>query len=434
MKNINNQNSLKSMADIIFIALLLAVSLFSSCEEELGDTDKTPPPLPANIQQKEAISGGAIITYDVPEVIDLLYIQARYVINGVERISKSTTYENTLTVSGFGEIKEYDVWISSVDKSGNRSDESKITVTPLTPPADLAFSTMKVEEAFGGIAVSLTNEAEATLIVETAVKDTLGFWQVLDSRATDKENEEFIIKDGVVFLDDAQEFKIYIKDRWDNVSDTLPKTLKPLFEELIDFNHIETSSYADDDDSWPGSLYLPRFVTDGISTNNNNYIYHSGPNTNFPVSLTIDLGTEIKISSYKMFTRYNYEYRNHCFKSWQIWARADAPPLTTDADPDFAPAKTGWEIGDTYANVDGDPGWTLISQAATTRPSGPDGPVTSEDIAYGRAGEIHAIPINIAKSRTFRYVKLCIQTSYSNSYAAIAEMSFYGEYQGEKPN
>lgn len=434
MENIRERNILKIRTSILCIVSLMTISLFTSCENEsdMSYGDSVPPPLPTNITQESAVPGGVIISYDVPTVVDLLYVQARYMVNGTERKSKSSSYENTLTVSGFGEVKEYDVWISSVDKSGNYSDEEKISVTPLTPQSDLSFESLKVDNAFGGIVVTFTNDSKADLIVETLVKDSLGFWQVLDSRATSSISEEYIIKDGIEFLDEAQEFKTYIKDRWGNGSDTLSRSLKPLFEEFFDFNHVTTEQNDDDDPSWPGANYYAKYLTDGIITNGNKYIYHSGAGTNFPVSLSIDLGVEAKISSYKMYPRYGYEYKNHCIKKWQIWARLDTPPETTEADPDFAP-EDNLQIGDNYANIDGDTGWVLISQTYTTRPSGPDGPRATEDIAYGRAGEDHSIPIDIAKNKTFRYLKLCIQESYSNVHASIAELSFYGEYQEAKP-
>ncbi|MFV0592912.1 MAG: DUF4959 domain-containing protein [Draconibacterium sp.] len=437
MKKIKIQNRLKNnVTGILSVVLFFSLSLFFSCDDEESAVDGIPPSTPVNIMVKEAIPGGAIISYDIPIDKDLLYVQARYEVNGIERTSKATPYENTLTVDGFGEIKEYSIWISAVDKSGNRSAEEKVMITPLIPPADMAFATLRADEAFGGIVVRFDNEAKKELIIETMVKDSVGMWQTLDNRASKKEKEEFLIKDGIVFSDSPQEFLIFLRDRWGNVSDSLLAELKPMYEEEIDFHHVETSSYADDDDWWPNAnnQYVAKNLTDGIFNYSNNYIYHAGPNTTWPVSLTIDLGTEIKISSYKLYPRWTFEYKNHCLKSWQIWARLDAPPVTTEDDPDFAPARNGnWKIGDVYANIEGDSGWMLISQTSTARPSGPDGPITSDDIAYARAGEDHSIPLDIAKSYEFRYVKFCIQTSYSNSYASCAEVTFFGEYQGEKP-
>jgi hypothetical protein len=98
------QNIYKA-AYLPILAIALATSQFS-CKKTDGyntivSTDKTRPGPVSNVKVVN-FSGGATITYALPDSKNILYVQATYKINDkASRQTKSSYYSDSITVSGF---------------------------------------------------------------------------------------------------------------------------------------------------------------------------------------------------------------------------------------------------------------------------------------------------------------------------------------------
>ena len=91
----------------IFLLLLAAGALFS-CQEEF------------NVEQVEQVSGGAILSYVLPDDRDLLYVQAEYTLDtGEKMIVKSSMYGTQIKIDGFAKAEPRKVTLYAVDRSHN---------------------------------------------------------------------------------------------------------------------------------------------------------------------------------------------------------------------------------------------------------------------------------------------------------------------------
>ena len=94
-----------------------------------------------------------------------------------------------------------------------------------------AFGTINVEVAFGGATITLENEEKGNLIVNVLSKDSLDQWYSVRTEYTSIKNIKLPLRG---FKSDERVFGVYLRDRWDNVTDTLFTTLTPLEEYKLD--------------------------------------------------------------------------------------------------------------------------------------------------------------------------------------------------------
>src|SRR5690606_19938994 len=121
----------------------------------------------------------------LPEDNDVLYVVGEYEIRpGVGYNVKSSYYSNSLTVVGFGTTDEYTVDLYVVDRSGNRSEKTTVSITPLPSPVQTAFETLDYVQGFGGIFLTFENTAKANLVTNVLVKDAHGEWVEYDKYYT----------------------------------------------------------------------------------------------------------------------------------------------------------------------------------------------------------------------------------------------------------
>ena len=116
---------------ILFILLLGIVA--TACKDEMF-TGQTPVDgvAPLQIKNPEVINveGGALITYDLPDEEDLLYVEAKYKRNSGEvAIAQASVYTDTLKIEGLGDTTRREVQITTVDRSFNRSAAIGVDVT-----------------------------------------------------------------------------------------------------------------------------------------------------------------------------------------------------------------------------------------------------------------------------------------------------------------
>ena len=161
------------------ILMITCMILCFSCSEEnhrvpLLD-DPTIPGQVSNVQV-EALPGAVKLTYDLPNSLNLSYIKAECLINGVLREVKASSNTNTLTVDGFADVSDYTVNLYSVSRSEKVSEPVTLQVKPLTPPFQEVFSNIRLIEDWGGVSALFENPSEAELAITIIDKDDDGFW------------------------------------------------------------------------------------------------------------------------------------------------------------------------------------------------------------------------------------------------------------------
>ena len=90
-------------------------------------------------------------------------------INGKERIIKGLPYVNKLTIEGVWQVGDYQVILKSIDKSRNES-EPLLTISPLTPPVEFIYNSLKVEDSFGRVSLTWENPTRENIILEVFKK------------------------------------------------------------------------------------------------------------------------------------------------------------------------------------------------------------------------------------------------------------------------
>jgi hypothetical protein len=386
-----------------FISILFFVTLLISCKEEVNVYFDRNAPAPANVAdiKVEATPGGAIITYKIPVDPNLSYIKAVYEIQpGIFREAKSSYYTDKVALVGFGDTLSHDVKLFSVGKNEKESEPLLVNFKPLIAPVQSAFKMLDVSPTFGGVNVSFKNSTQANLAI-VLIEDTtgLGTWAPVTTFYTAALEGSFSARGY-----DAMErkFAIYLRDRWNNRSDTFVKVLTPLYEELIDKNTFKGIALPSD----AALLDIGKKVDilfDGI-TNLQANLYATLSTNTIPQWFTFDMGKTVVISRFKAFHRKNYAYAANVPEIFELW-------------------------GSNSPNINGswDSSWQLLGKFNSFKPSGlPSGKLSTDDVDYavvnGEDFEFKVIPPAV------RYVRFKTLKTYGDiGQVVLSELTFWGE-------
>lgn len=401
-----------------FKAFMISVALgclLGACsrEKSVGPIDDAgaAPGEVSNVQVTN-IAGGAKISYTLPGDPDLFYVEADYEIRpGVKEQAKSSYYGNTLVVQGFRDTTAQKVTLYAVDRGEKRSGPVEVTINPLISPVRQAYASLAYDKDFGGISVTFENPSMADLVVDVMVKDSLGDWEDYDKNYSNLANGFFTVR-GLPSQETT--FGLYVKDRWDNHSDTLIKTLIPIFEVQLDKSLFkDMSAYLPGNPKPYSSSYtMPHLWDDNI-----NSMYHTtqnvGDGAGFPLHFAFDLGVKAKLSRMRLWPRQgDWIYTHGNVKDMEVWG--------TNNDP-------GTWSPFSFA------GWTKLADFHSFKPSGqPVGTNTEADNAYAVAGEEMPFPIS---DPPVRYIMFNVIDNWSqppndpSGFAHIAEVTFWGQPQ-----
>ena len=104
------------MKSYIMVLHLVLIFLSIGCKEDDNirpfgkDVEAGAPGVVSEIKVKN-IPGGAVISYQLPDNPDIMYVRARYKVGqGKEMEARASVYANELTVNGFGDMNEYFYW------------------------------------------------------------------------------------------------------------------------------------------------------------------------------------------------------------------------------------------------------------------------------------------------------------------------------------
>lgn len=391
-----------------FLAVLLAAFGQSCKEESRIDYIDDSLPAPAQVSNVEIVEtpGGAIVTYDLPDDPNLTYVKAMYDIRpGVTREAKASLYTDTLKLVGYGDTEEHQVNIVTVGKNEKESEPISRSFTPLTPPIKTTYEALQVDATFGGIQVRFENEAKADLsIVLMADTANTGIPETIYTFYTAAPEGVFSVR-GFDTLE--TKFQAFVRDRWNNKSDTLTRSLKPIFEQEIPKStwaavHLPT-------DTWEpaGDYHLHYLWNNRLDGGYPGVIFASTNKSVLPQWFTVDLGVSAVISRLVIHQSEpgSHFYKGSAPKRWEIYG-------SNNPDPDG-----GW------AN------WHLMGSFESFKPSGlPMGQENEEDRNYGW---INGEDCTFAeKNPPYRYLRFkTLETYGSSGQVVIAEMEVWGQLQ-----
>ncbi|MDR2472845.1 MAG: DUF4959 domain-containing protein [Tannerella sp.] len=391
---------MKSYLFKIFVAAaLLYMSVISGCKEEervyyLDDSAGTP-------QQVTDVKvlptpGGAIITYKLPKDKSLSYVKAVYEIEGgIVREAKSSIYSDTLKLEGFGDTRQHTVNIYSVSRNEKMSEPLPVSVTPLEPPVFSVFKTLTMEATFGGLDIRFQNETQASLAIFIQGDTVGGEW----FNVADYYSAAPVGNISIRGMNPTEgNYSIYLRDRWNNKSDTMVLRLTPLYEELIPYGKFKLLNLVGDK-----SLGQPKYPVMNIF--NGKYgaaeDWYKSEDDTYPQWFTIDIGNSVIFSRMKLFQAVQYPYVADWVKDFEIWG-SNEPVADWDK-------------------------WTLLGSFQCEKPSGlPDPQYTAEDMDYERAGEDYNFPTGIPAVRYFRF-KVLINRGGGGKFYVLNEVLLWGQ-------
>lgn len=354
----------------------------------------------------ENLPGSAKITYTLPSNPDLLYVKAEYTLaNGTKMQVKSSYYNNSLVVEGFGDTKDHVITLYSVNRSEVASEPIQVTITPLESPIWAVKRSLAAIAAFAGVHITGLNVTRANVSILVMEKNDKGDWTVNpNSIYTSTDSIKRTIR-GLSITE--HRLAITVRDRWLNTTDTLFTSITPYPESELDKSKFGNSDFPGDS---------PHFAANSRSGMWDNElqnwpkVYLTDPANPGQHTVTIDTGVLTKMSRIKIwdypeyitsgnFNRSYYNIGN--LKDFEIW-------------------------GSTTAPIDGSlTGWTRLGRYHAVKPSGlPFGQQTSEDYNTALAGfswdfDVNAPPV--------RYIKIKSLSNWQGlGTLAIGEIKIYG--------
>lgn len=389
------------------MSCLLMLSLFYGCSDmepqPIESNSKAPGKV--NVTNIENTPGGAIITYTLPNDPDLLYVVARYTEKGVKREFKASFYTNTLVVDGLSKEEDYTIELTAVNRSEKSSEIVPITIHPLTPPVRGVFQSLQGTATFGGIAITFDNPSKAFVAIGVLTTDGEGVFYEHDTFYSSQPNGKFSVRG---FGDGERAFKLYVKDKWDNVSDTTEVKVTPIGETELDkslFREMKLKGDADPT-AWGGQF---RYIWDGraLGDNEGQWGLHTGNTAGVPSVVTFDLGVKATLSRFKLWFIMDdkHMYNDMSPRFYEIWGRTE--PIAANDDGDFFPH------------------WFKIGDIENVKPSGlPLGQLTDDDRAAARRGDELVLEYN---QFTTRYIRIKSVKNWNNiSTMCFSEVSFWG--------
>jgi len=384
---------------IITVWLLVLVTI-SACKKD----DRNPlskdgsKPDPVSNTQVTNLAGAALISYTLPGNENLLYVKAVYTLKGVQKEVKMSMYQNKLLVEGFGDTQERVVDLYAVSRSEVKSEPVSVTIKPLTPPIINVFKSIKTDSTFGGINVKYTNVDSANIVFEVLVLDSVGDWQHADFNYTSMKQGAFNVRG---FPPVERTWGIYVRDRWDNHSDTLRTKITPIYEEALDktkFNDVRTTyaKFIPQFDPLPNSGlpianavdYNSTYVMKNLYDDNVTSMFHTKEKYDLPVWIPIDLdksgASKFILSRFKIWQRTgNYAFNHGNPHHWEIWGTNKPGVVSTNPN-----------------NTDPNAGWVKLGEWVMTKPSGWEvGQNSNEDNDAANNGQEYEFPNGVPPVR-----------------------------------
>ena len=287
----------------IIILAFFCMSMVA-CKEEFNKPTEEDAAITGKVSNVtvENTPGGAVLTYTIPSDASLLYVLAELKNKrGVTRQFKAAQFTNKINIDGLGDTDTYKVTLYAVNKSEMRSEPITVEINPLKPPFLTVFETVQIREDFGGVNVKFKNDTEAEVGVVLYATDSLGNYKQYGSFYTQSKDVNYTFR-GMKDVD--TKVGAFIKDRWDNTSDTLTKNLKPLNEIMMDKAKFKDITLPTDAKIYQGLSYISKhFMYDGRWSTVFSNPYNPGlsmttdmSGAKQPLHVTFDMGVKARLS------------------------------------------------------------------------------------------------------------------------------------------
>ena len=386
-----------------YITLILSVFfIVYACDEKMLEPITSSKGKPGQVTDVhiEPVPGGAVISYKIPNVSDILGVKAVYTLSsGKTYEATSSFYENKLEVLGYIDTMMHDVQIITFNRALEQSDPLKVSFKPKEAPLNKVVKTVSIISDFGGAQFNWKNEFNAPLTFEFLAHDSLGNFQTMRIITSEADSSKHSLRG---YEPEPRVFATVIRDYWDNRSDTIfppNHEIVPLFEEKLDKTKMTIMKLGNDRSftNWEGM--------DSYMIDDDQDTFGHSANSSLPAPFTIDLGSVAKISRVVMFQRFYsdtyYNWGNP--KKLTIYGKVDKPSQSGD-----------WSE------------WVKIIDSEIVKPSGsPTGTVTDEDMAAAEAG--HEFVFDLSQEPV-RYIRIVIQSTWGGtSFTHPADVDVYGE-------
>ncbi|MBO9634633.1 MAG: DUF4959 domain-containing protein [Chitinophagaceae bacterium] len=309
------------------LILLPALVTFWSCKEEklgpLNGADEMPGAV-SNVQVQN-LPGGAKLTYTLPKSQSLLYVKAQYELNGQKYEERASYFNNNLTVLGFGNTDEREVKLIAVSRGEQESAPISVKIKPLTPPVESIYQSLVIRPTFGGPNVSYLNASKAKVVIEILM-DSSGVWLSRDAEYTELEAGNFSSR-GLPPVE--RKFGFFVRDRWNNRSDTLEMNLTPVPEEELGMPTYKRNAWAIPQRPPVPASGSPMVTPANLSSWTwdkmfngvvGNEGFHTNEKLDLPIWLPFELKEKTKLSRFKIWQRqsgYIFDHGNP--HRWEIW-------------------------------------------------------------------------------------------------------------------
>ena len=392
---------ISKILSILFISLVI---LFGCKDDENGDTT---PPGSLSVEDITPTNGGGIISYLLPDDLDVLFVRAEYTNSlGVDVYRVSSSHNNYIEIDGLNQNTPVQVRLFVVDENENLSQPVEVEFTPLPSFIYLVQESISITPDLGGVKLEWENVAEKTVYVHLhIVSDDNEEIRILSSNSS----SENIFVRGLESVE--MTFLTKVEDFDGNITDLEEKaTLTPLFEEMIDkstwtlVNQLSVNGNA-----WEGetTAFWDDVVDTAESNSDNSYFIiwrdQNGGTLNWPLDIVISLNKNVRVHRFKVWQRafwyggptgVPYYYQEENMRSFDLFASNNL----TD--------------------------WTLLGQFDIGDPSDENGNIPQDFIDAAANG--HDFNLD-GVSDTFRYLKFSITSNYgSDTYVHGSEITLWG--------
>ncbi|TJZ62935.1 DUF5126 domain-containing protein [Sphingobacterium olei] len=392
------------------IKVFIALTLLSGCGEEtlhiLDSSETVPPPLEhATI---ERLPGALAISYTIPPSDNLLYVEAEVIkSNGEVLRVRSSYYNRSLLLQGFGDTAAYPIKLYSVGRNMKRSAALEIVGKPHLPAIWDVYKSLVVNEDFGGLNFEYSNQYQENVGIMIYIQNAAGEWKSTQNFYTSQATGVFSLR-GLPA--NKQTFGFVVKDRWGNETAMLTKELTPLYEERIPASGFRQmfANLPTEAPGWQGGSVMSNLWSGVfVGTTNSQAWYRTDERSGIPHHFTFDMGKTAKLSRFVYWQRGAFDredllYTGGSTKTFEIWG-------STNPDP-----------GGSFQ------GWTLLRTCDVIKPSGlPAGSVSTDDVSVAQSGHEFSFDLD---AESVRYIRIkVLETWGKTAYSWMSELQFYGQ-------
>lgn len=386
-----------------YIKILLLALLTVSCSEKKLEpiTNSLGKPEVVTDIKLTPISGGVDISYKIPKTEDILAVKCIYSLHSNNNREVSTSYFNDkLQVKGFDNTDTHSATLYTVNRAQVLSDPIEISFTPLESALSKTKKTVSIIPDFGGARFNWKNVDKEPLNVEFFGPDSSGRINTLKILSTNIVDNSFSIRG---YEPKTTTFSMVISDNYNNYSDTISGEVLPMFEEKINKAKMSIMKLNNDASftNWEGmDGYL---IDDDTST-----MGHTA-NNSLPAAVTIDLGTETKLSRFLVHQReFSNTFYNHGNpKKMTVYTCYSKPNPSGD-----------WNE------------WVKVMDCEIVKPSGSLGNIVTDlDMETAKVG--HEFTFDLSSPPT-RYIRIVFLSTWGGAtFTHPTELDFYGDIQNK---